>query len=103
STAAIANTALSSKVLSNDTQGLGQGIRRFIGYLGLIFGPTWAGSTVEMPYLFLGVCIALFTFNAVMLMVSCRGLRKKEDDILESSRKNLLPGDEVTPLLRSIT
>ncbi|CAG7815816.1 unnamed protein product [Allacma fusca] len=98
--ASIANTALSSKVLSNETQGLGQGIRRLVGYLGLILAPTWAGSSVKMPYLFLGVCLALLTFNAIMLLVSCRGLRKKEDDILESSRQNLLPEDEVTPLLR---
>ncbi|CAG7831926.1 unnamed protein product [Allacma fusca] len=62
--ASVGNTALSSKVLSNETQGLGQGLRRLIAYMGLIFGPTWAGSTVEMPYLFLGVSIALMAFNA---------------------------------------
>ncbi|CAG7719801.1 unnamed protein product [Allacma fusca] len=102
--ASVGNTALSSKVLSNETQGLGQGVRRLIAYSGLIFGPLWAGSTVEMPYVFLGVCIAMLAVNGIMLMVSYRTLRKVEDDILETSRKNnVLPDDEATPLLRSIT
>ncbi|CAG7680894.1 unnamed protein product, partial [Allacma fusca] len=45
----VGNAALASKVLSNETQGLGQGFRRLMIYIGVIFGPTWAGATVHMP------------------------------------------------------
>ncbi|CAG7833532.1 unnamed protein product [Allacma fusca] len=59
----VGNTALASKVLSTETQGLGQGIRRMMSYIGLIFGPTWAGSTVHNPRLFIGLTLALLFVN----------------------------------------
>jgi MFS family permease len=79
------NTALASKVLSNETQGLGQGIRRLISYVALVFGPTWAGWTVQTPFLFLGVTLALTLLNGVMLIISFKSLRKAEKKILEST------------------
>ncbi|CAG7818706.1 unnamed protein product [Allacma fusca] len=73
-----ANASLSSKVLSAKTQGLGQGISRLAIYSGLIYGPTWAGSTVSSSYVFLGVPIAILLINGVMLLFSYRGLRRSE-------------------------
>ncbi|CAG7728694.1 unnamed protein product [Allacma fusca] len=98
--AAVGNSALSSKVLSDETQGLGQGIRRVIIHLGLIFGPTWAGATVMKPHLFLGVGITLMLINGVMLMVSFKSLRQAEDKMTNSTQaKPLQSHDESSPLL----
>ncbi|CAG7716792.1 unnamed protein product, partial [Allacma fusca] len=85
--ASVANTCLSSKVLSQETQGLGQGLRRLASYLGLIYGPSWAGSTVTKPYLYLGVPIGVMLVNGIMLILSYRDLRKVENQIKEDSRQ----------------
>ena len=45
--------------------GLGQGLRRLASYMGLIFGPSWAGSTIKTPTLYLGVPIAIVLVNGV--------------------------------------
>ncbi|CAG7728693.1 unnamed protein product, partial [Allacma fusca] len=100
--ASVGNTALSSKVLSNETQGLGQGVRRVIVHLGLIFGPTWAGATVMKPHLFLGVGITLMLINGVMLMVSFKSLRQAEAKMSNTTQaKPLKTPDESSPLLPS--
>ncbi|CAG7728695.1 unnamed protein product [Allacma fusca] len=85
----VSNTGLLSKVLSNETQGLGQGFCRLALYLGLIFGPSWAGSTVKQPYLLFGVCIIIMLINGVMLAMSFKGLRRAEDELKDSHRRQL--------------
>ncbi|CAG7822166.1 unnamed protein product [Allacma fusca] len=83
----VANTGLVSKVLSNETQGLGQGVCRLALYMGLIYGPSWSGSTVNSPYLSLGVSITMLLINGIMFAFSFSSLRRAEDLLAESKLK----------------
>ncbi|CAL8081278.1 unnamed protein product [Orchesella dallaii] len=101
--ASVANTGLFSKCLSPNTQGLGQGLRRMVSYLGLIFGPTWSGATIRRPYIFLGVPLGIILLKAIMLAVSFRDLRKIENehrDLRQSSSSDEDDDEERRPLIR---
>lgn len=87
--ASIGNNGLTAKVLSGKTQGtlfrtltfihtiqhfnilvtkfqgLGQGVRRLLGSMGLVLGPIWGGSTMKQPYWLLGVPMVILVLNGV--------------------------------------
>jgi len=47
--------------------GLGQGLRRLSTFIGLIFGPAWAGSTIKYPHVYISVPVALLLLNMVKI------------------------------------
>ncbi|CAG7727113.1 unnamed protein product [Allacma fusca] len=83
----VATTGLVSKVLSNETQGLGQGLCRLALYLGLIYGPTWSGSTINKPYLSIGASVTILLLIGIMFACSFSNLRRAEDLLAESKMK----------------
>ncbi|CAG7832838.1 unnamed protein product [Allacma fusca] len=78
--AAAAHIVLLSKVMSSETQGLGQGIGRLVTFSGLVVGPNWAGWTYESPYIFLGFLLILLLANGLLLIKIYTRLRKFEED-----------------------
>ncbi|XP_041378290.1 uncharacterized protein LOC121390524 [Gigantopelta aegis] len=85
----VCSVSLYSKLVSKDHQGLGQGIRRsFIG-IATILAPLWSGSTFDMPYVMVGVMLALIGLSLVMLLFSFDKLKVPShlDNSSEHARK----------------
>ncbi|CAG7819247.1 unnamed protein product, partial [Allacma fusca] len=59
----MATVSFSTKILSSETQGMGEGIRRVLICLGVILGSNWAGATIQDPHVFLGVVVAMLIIN----------------------------------------
>ncbi|XP_046386499.1 uncharacterized protein LOC124156172 isoform X2 [Ischnura elegans] len=72
--ASVANSSLLSKALSREVQGVGQGLRRFATYLGMILGPLWAGSSVRQPELLMGVSLVLIIIHLLMFLQTMKKL-----------------------------
>ncbi|CAG0896380.1 unnamed protein product [Cyprideis torosa] len=64
------NVGLISKLLSRRVQGMGQGIRRSMIFLGLILGPIWSGVALQNPvYMFslaFAICLSQACQNALV-------------------------------------
>ncbi|XP_067659424.1 uncharacterized protein [Haliotis asinina] len=71
----VCGVSLYSKLTRRETQGLSQGIRRSVTGLGTIMAPLWAGSTVTMLYVGIGVLVALLFISQMMLWLSFKRLK----------------------------
>ena len=49
--------------------GLGMGLRRSVVGMATILAPLWTGSTITMPYIMLGVMLALLLLSLVSRIV----------------------------------
>ncbi|XP_071448637.1 major facilitator superfamily domain-containing protein 8-like [Hetaerina americana] len=86
--ASVANASLLSKALSREIQGVGQGLRRFATYLGLILGPLWAGSSVRQPELLMGVSLLLIVIHLLMFLQTMKKLITIERFLTATSSTN---------------
>ncbi|XP_046564519.1 major facilitator superfamily domain-containing protein 8-like [Haliotis rubra] len=71
----VCGVSLYSKLTRRETQGLSQGVRRSVTGLGTIMAPLWAGSTVSMLYVGIGVLVALLLISQIMLWLSFKWLK----------------------------
>ncbi|CAG7817621.1 unnamed protein product [Allacma fusca] len=78
--ATVANMVLSTKILSSETQGLGQGVRRLASFMALILAPHWAAQAQDTPRMLLGLLLALVILNGIMLLACYSNLRKAEEN-----------------------
>ncbi|XP_077868849.1 uncharacterized protein LOC144359605, partial [Saccoglossus kowalevskii] len=70
--------SLYSKVTTDRTQGLSQGIRRVVDGIGTILGPLWASGTFHILYLNFGVMEGLLVLLFLMMVVSWKKLKPTE-------------------------
>ncbi|XP_072030196.1 major facilitator superfamily domain-containing protein 8-like [Amphiura filiformis] len=100
----VAIVSLYSKLVSESSQGLTQGIRRSVGGIATILGPLWAGGAVMMGYIMVGVMLILFVMIAIMVAISWKHLKAPGDDDLTKARNknketSSIAHDEKSPLL----
>ncbi|XP_006821616.2 uncharacterized protein LOC102807499 [Saccoglossus kowalevskii] len=67
-----------SKHTTERTQGLSQGIRRGVANIGTILGPIWAGGTLNILYVNMGVMVGLLFLIIMMMILSWKHLKTPE-------------------------
>ncbi|XP_019637644.1 PREDICTED: uncharacterized protein LOC109479991 [Branchiostoma belcheri] len=97
----IASTSLFSKVTDRRIQGLSHGIRRAVSSVACIIGPLWAGATLHMLNVLLGVMVAMQGLVMILALLSFRRLKDPhhQQDSVPSLMVNT-EADEQTPLLK---
>ncbi|XP_048250246.1 major facilitator superfamily domain-containing protein 8-like [Haliotis rufescens] len=90
----VCGVSLYSKLTRKETQGLSQGIRRSVTGIGTIMAPLWAGSTISMLYLNVGVLVAILFISQVMLWLSFKRLKPPQSAPSPPPASN--PGDIAT-------
>lgn len=67
--------SLYSKLLPDNMQGVGHGVRRFVSQLAIIIGPIWgAGTLAWSPYMMLLVPLGLLSLGSLLFVFSYRKL-----------------------------
>jgi len=62
--------ALFSKLLSDDVQGFGHAVRRFLSSFALLIGPLWGSGSLPWLYLLFGTPLLLILISAVLVLLS---------------------------------
>ena len=87
--------SLYSKLLPDNMQGVGNGVRRFVSQLAIILGPVWgAGTMAWSPYLMLLLPLALLSLGSLLFVTSYSKLDPATEDTREEQREQSLAGSQ---------
>jgi len=80
----VTSTSLFTQQISNDEQGIGQGIQRFVINVATVVGPLYAGGLLQSTWIMLCSMLFIVLFGTILLIGIYRSFKSKHDEELSA-------------------
>ena len=76
----VTSTSLFTQHISQEEQGIGQGIQRFVISIATVVGPLYAGSLLQLTWIMLCVMTLVVLLATFLILIIYRSLRSRADE-----------------------
>lgn len=80
----VTSTSLFTQQISDDEQGMGQGIQRFVISVATVVGPLYAGSLLQSTWFMLCSMFVIVFFGTILILAIFRLFKSKHDEELSA-------------------
>ena len=90
--------SLFSKLLSNDVQGFGHAVRRFLSNLAMFIGPIWGSGSMPWLNVLFSIPLLLLILSLGMFIISFKQLKPITSDTNEDTEQQPLDNENFQPV-----